>query len=96
MHECLKAVCKDFEGCSNFLKDKTEHKINIVNKAFDDFMECFSSLKDEKLDYPKEFISDVRYYIEGNIPLVKKFEDVEMRYLMLSDFYDFCRLTKKI
>jgi hypothetical protein len=96
MQECLKLVCKDFEECSNFLKDKTEQKTNIINKTFSNFMECFSSLKEEKLDYPKEFINDVSYYMEGNEPLVKKFEDVEMRYLMLSDFYDFCRLTKKI
>ena len=27
--------------------------------------------------------------------LVKKFQDVQMRYLMLSDFYDYVRLTKK-
>jgi hypothetical protein len=96
MQECLKDICKEFESCSNFLKDKSEQKINTVNKIFAEFMECFSSLKEEKLEYPKEFINDVRYYVEGNEPLVKKFEDIEMRYLMLSDFYDFCRITKKI
>ncbi|WP_373073133.1 hypothetical protein [Sulfurimonas sp.] len=96
MQECLVSICKEFETCSNFLNEKTEEKTNTINKIFMEFMECFASLKAEKLDYPKEFINDVKYYNEGNEPLVKKFEDIEMRYLMLSDFYDFCRITKKI
>jgi len=62
---------------------------------FLDFMECFSSIKEEKLQYPKEFIDDVRLFNEGNFIVVKKFQDVQMRYLMLSDFYDYARLTKK-
>jgi hypothetical protein len=94
MQECLKNICREFEECSGFLKDKTEEKSELVNKIFYEFIECFASLKEEKLDYPKEFINDVRYYKEGNEPLVKKFEDIEMRYLMLSDFYDYCRITK--
>jgi hypothetical protein len=58
-------------------------------------MECFKSLGAEKLDYPKEFINDVKLYHEGFKPLHQKFEDIEIRYLMLSDFYDFARLTKR-
>jgi len=49
----------------------------------------------EKLEYPNEFINDVRLYHEGFAPLHRKFEDIETRYLMLSDFYDFVRLTKR-
>mgnify|MGYP000196167494 CR=1 FL=1 len=52
-------------------------------------------IKEEKLKYPKEFIHDVTLFNEGNFMLVKKFQDVQMRYLMLSDFYDYARLTKK-
>jgi nitrogen fixation/metabolism regulation signal transduction histidine kinase len=58
-------------------------------------MECFSSIKAEKLEYPKEFIDDVRLFNEGNFMVVRKFQDIQMRYLMLSDFYDYARLTKK-
>jgi len=94
MNECLIKICVTFEDVSDFLTDKTVAKENVINTSFLNFIECFSSLKEKKLEFPKEFINDVKYYLEGNEPLVKKFEDVEMRYLMLSDFYDFCRLTK--
>jgi len=95
MQECLTSICREFESCSNFLQNKTEEKIKTVDKLFYEFIECFSSLKDEKLDFPKEFISDVKYYVEGNEAILKKFNDADMKYLMLSDFYDFCRITKK-
>lgn len=58
-------------------------------------MEGFPSIKEEKLEYPKEFTHDISLFNEGNFMLVKKFQDVQMRYLMLSDFYDYVRLTKK-
>jgi len=58
-------------------------------------MECFATLKEEKLEYPKEFITDVRLYHEKFPPLLQKFEDIQIQYLMLSDFYDFARLTIK-
>lgn len=95
MHQCLIDICKDFEALEGFLDNKSSQKEFIVNKLFYKFMECFGNLKEEKLSYPKEFINDARLFQEGFIPLLQKFEDVEIRYLMLSDFYDFVRLTKK-
>jgi hypothetical protein len=95
MHKCLTAICKEFENLKGFLEDQTPQKKFLVNKLFVQFMECFGSLKEEKLSYPKEFIGDVRLYHENFPPLLQKFEDVEIQYLMLSDFYDFARLTKK-
>ncbi len=95
MQECLTNICKEFETCLNFLNDKSEDKTKTVEKLFYSFIDCFSSLKDEKLDYPKEFKTDVKYYVEGNEAILKKFEDADMKYLMLSDFYDYCRITKK-
>lgn len=95
MHNCLREICKDFETIEGFLENKTSQKEFIVSKLFYKFMDCFANLKEEKLSYPKEFINDVRLYHEGFVPLLQKFEDVEIRYLMLSDFYDFARLTKK-
>ena len=94
MHNCLITICKEFEETKGFLQDRSETKTKLVNKLFFDFIDCFSNLKEEKLDFPKEFIHDVKLYTEGFEPLVKKFEDIEIRYLMLSDFYDFARLKK--
>jgi hypothetical protein len=88
-------ICERFEETTGFLSDKSHEKEQIVTTLFFDFLECFSSLKAEKLEYPKEFQNDVKLYLAGHAILKKKFEDIDIRYLMLSDFYDFCRLTKR-
>lgn len=95
MQKCLVEICKEFENLKGFLQNQTPQREKLVHKLFLEFMECFGSLKEEKLEYPKEFINDVKLFHERYEPLLKKFEDVQIRYLMLSDFYDFARLTKK-
>lgn len=95
MNECLVNICEAFEETTDFFSNRSQGKEKIVTKIFFEFLDCFSSLKAEKLEYPKEFQNDVKLYLQGHPILKKKFEDVEIRYLMLSDFYDYCRLTKK-
>ena len=95
MNECLVSICRGFEETTDFFSNRSEQKEQVVTKLFFDFLDCFSSLGAEKLEYPKEFQNDVKLYLQGHPILQKKFEDVEIRYLMLSDFYDFCRLTKR-
>lgn len=95
MHKCLNKICKEFESLKGFLKNPNDEKKELVNRLFYDFMECFPTIKEEKLEYPNEFVEDVRLYNEGLEIVHKKFEDIEIRYLMLSDFYDFSRVTKK-
>lgn len=95
MNACLVAICETFEKTTDFLSDRSPEKEQTVNRLFFDFLDCFSSLQAEKLDYPKEFQNDVKLYLQGHPILQKKFEDVEIRYLMLSDFYDFCRITRR-
>lgn len=95
MHKCLNKICKEFESLKGFLKNPNDEKKKLVNRLFYDFMECFPTIKEEKLEYPNEFVEDVRLYNEGLEIVHKKFEDIEIRYLMLSDFYDFSRVTKK-
>lgn len=95
MNRCLVNICEKFEEINDFLAQRSLEKDEIISGLFFDFLECFSSLQAERLSYPKEFQNDVKLYLQGHPILKKKFEDVEIRYLMLSDFYDFCRLTKK-
>lgn len=95
MNACLVKICETFEDTGDFLSNRSLQKEAVVTSLFFDFLECFSSLKAEKLEYPKEFQNDVKLYLQGHEILKKKFADVEIRYLMLSDFYDFCRLTKR-
>jgi uncharacterized protein (UPF0305 family) len=95
MHKDLIKICKEFETLKGFLKDRTPQKEQLLNRLFLEFIDSFSTLKEEKLDYPKEFRDDVRLYKDEFESILKKFEDIEIRYLMLSDFYDFARLTKR-
>jgi len=95
LNQCLVNICESFEETTDFLSNRSLEKEKMVTKLFFDFLDCFSSLQAEKLEYPKEFQNDVKLYLQGHPILQKKFEDVEIRYLMLSDFYDFCRLTKR-
>ncbi|HGZ71190.1 MAG TPA: hypothetical protein ENK87_02215 [Nitratifractor sp.] len=95
MHPCLVKICEEFETLRGFLPTPTPKQEKLASKLFFEFLDCFSSLKEEKLEYPKEFSHDVRLYLEGNKKLVEKFEDITIRYLMLSDFYDYVRLTKR-
>ncbi|MEA2028764.1 MAG: hypothetical protein U9N49_07290 [Campylobacterota bacterium] len=95
MKPCLIAICQEFEKLKGFLNTPSDEQIALVDRLFFEFLECFSGLKEEKLEFPKEFAHDVSLYLEDFEPLVKKFEDKQIRFLMLSDFYDYARLTKK-
>lgn len=94
MDPSLISICKDFEQLQGFLHHHNPEQIATVHTLFEDFMKCFIELKEEKLNYPKEFQEDVKLYHQGFEPIIQKFEDVEIRYLMLSDFYDFARIKK--
>jgi hypothetical protein len=67
----------------------------MVEMLFESFMVSFSFLREEKLDYPQEFRDSVTAYNDENKTTKDYFEDIEMKYLILSDFYDYARLTKK-
>lgn len=95
MDHCLIGICERFEKITDFIGNKTPEQEESVSTLFFDFIDCFSSLQAEKLEYPKEFQKDVKYFLQGEPVMTKQFEDIEFRYLMLSDFYDFCRLTKR-
>jgi len=95
MHPRLTNICEEFETLKGFLDNQTPEKTEKLHSIFYELIDCFSELKGEKLEYPKEFREDVRLYKEEYAPIIKKFEDTKIRYLMLSDFYDFVRITKK-
>lgn len=95
MNPCLIRICERFETIADFLAHRSPEKEEVIRHLFLDFIDCFSSLGAEKLEYPKEFQKDVKYYLQGEPNITQQFKDTEFMYLMLSDFYDFCRLTKR-
>jgi hypothetical protein len=95
LDQCLVGICERFEEITDFLAHSSQEQEESLTQLFLDFVECFSSMGAEKLEYPKEFQKDVKYFSQGEPIMKQQFEDIEFRYLMLSDFYDFCRLTKR-
>lgn len=95
VNQCLVHICERFEKMTDFLTQRSKEQEKVVSNLFQDFVECFSSLQAEKLEFPKEFQKDIKFYQQGEPIMMKQFEDIEFRYLMLSDFVDFCRLTKR-
>lgn len=95
VNQCLVHICERFEKITDFLTQRSPDQEEIVSNLFQDFVDCFSSLQAEKLEFPKEFQKDVKYYLQGEPIMMEQFKDIEFRYLMLSDFVDFCRLTKR-
>lgn len=95
VNQCLVRICERFETITDFLTQRSPEQDKIVINLFQDFVECFSSLQAEKLEFPKEFQKDVKFYLQGEPVMMEQFKDIEFRYLMLSDFVDFCRLTKR-
>jgi hypothetical protein len=95
MNRDLEIICKIFETTKGFMKNPTKKKCDMVEMLFESFMVSFSFLREEKLDYPQEFRDSVTAYNDENKITKDYFEDIEMKYLILSDFYDYARLTKK-
>ncbi len=95
MRECLVEILKRFESVGDFLITKSSKDKELIDEIFSDFLICFSGLKEEKLSYPKEFRDDVKLYLSGEELIVNKFRDIDVKYMMLCDFYDFCYLNKK-
>jgi hypothetical protein len=91
----INEIIEEFKYIGDFFTNRTMEQEILVDKLFFAFMVAFDNLKEEKLSYPKEFITDVRLYNNNYEPILKKFEDIEMKYLILSDFYDFCYLVNR-
>jgi len=60
---CLSKIYQEFEELSEFLSNRSQNDILKINKLFLEFLDCFSSLSAEKLEYPKEFQNDVKLYL---------------------------------
>ena len=55
LDQCLVGICEKFEEITDFLAHRSQEHEAIVIQLFADFVEYFSSVGAEKLDYPKEF-----------------------------------------
>ena len=93
MQQCLEYICKEFEKVKDYLHAPSPAKELIINNLFENFMHCFSEYPFEKKRYPHEFLEVSNLYNAGDIVVQKRFSDIGMRYLLLSDFYDYVKIT---
>lgn len=84
-------VLYEFERLGDFLNKRTKEDEERVYRIFEEFVVAFWS---RRAEFPHEFENDIGLYRQKHPPMVKRFEDIEIRYLCLSDFYDYCRLMK--
>jgi len=93
MQQCLEYICREFEKVKDYLHHPSPVKELIINNLFENFMKCFLEYPFEKKRYPKEFLETANLYNDGDVVTLKRFEDIGMRYLFLSDFYDYVKIT---
>lgn len=80
----------------HFLKYRSESDENEISSIFEETAKMFSDMREEKLSMPKEFVRDLGLYSRKDEATVEYFSDIEKRYLLLSDLYDFLRLKRMI
>lgn len=93
MQQCLEYICKEFEKVKDYLHAPSPIKEHIINNLFENFMSCFMEYPFEKKRYPHEFLDVATLYNAGDSVVKKRFSDSGMRYLLLSDFYDYVKIT---
>ena len=93
MQQSLEYICKEFEKVKDYLQVPTPEKEHIIDNLFADFMRCFVEYPFEKKRYPKEFLEAATLYNASDTVVRRRFEDIGMRYLLLSDFYDYVKIT---
>ncbi|MFW5989769.1 MAG: hypothetical protein ACOCP1_00040 [Campylobacterales bacterium] len=96
MQECLVRLLREYEELENILLTKNRAVYPKVNMLFERLVDCFYNLGSDKLLFPNEFQRDVALYKGGNSSVIRKFRDVEIRYMFIADLYDYCRLKKII
>lgn len=90
----LKVILTQFRECKNIFNSRDDSK--KISTLFDELILSIDNLGSEKLTLPREFRDDTSLYLKGDRATLEKFEDIENRYLMLSDLYDYLRVKKLI
>jgi len=89
-------ILKDFGKYENFLTDRHTQDEEEIAKLFDEVAKTINAMKEEKLSIPNGFVRDLGLYVRKNPEIVEYFEDIERKYLLLSDLHGYLRLKGKI
>ncbi len=79
-----------------FLSARTPFDENAIYEMFEKTASVFREMGVQKLELANEFVRDMGLYNRGDALTHEYFSDIEKRYLLLSDLYDFLRLKRLI
>lgn len=79
-----------------FLSARTPFDENAIYEMFEKTAGVFREMGVQKLELANEFVRDMGLYNRGDALTHEYFSDIEKRYLLLSDLYDFLRLKRLI
>lgn len=79
-----------------FLSARTPFDENAIHEMFEKTASVFREMGVQKLELANEFVRDMGLYNRGDALTHEYFSDIEKRYLLLSDLYDFLRLKRLI
>ncbi len=97
MHSCLiMQILKNLKKYENFLTKRSVEDEKEIALLFDETALFLDGMKEEKLSLPSGFVRDLGLYMRKKPEMIEYFEDIERRYLLLSDLYGYLKLKGKI
>jgi hypothetical protein len=85
-------LLSEFKNYRGFLENRKFE--DELFELFESVVDEFYQLEEKKLLFPKEFQIAISLYKKDDKGTLKIFENIENRYLMLSDLYDFLKIQK--
>jgi hypothetical protein len=89
-------ILKELGKYESFLTTRDKSDEQKIAEIFEAVAKEVCEMKEEKLTLPCGFVRDLRLYTEKKPEIVKYFEDIEQKYLLLTDLYGYCRVKGKI
>lgn len=86
---------RDFDRYDSFLTQRDESDEAKVWDIFEKAAFAVKNMGQEKLFLPDGFVRDLTLYADENPHITLYFEDVEKRYLLLSDLHGFLKLKSR-
>jgi hypothetical protein len=85
-----------FDTYKDFLTTRCAADEAKINEIFEQTADTFHTMGAKKLEMPREFVRILGFYSKADAITCEYFSDIEKRYLLLSDLYDFLRLKKML
>lgn len=89
-------ILRGFEKYDSFLSHRTEADELSVAHIFDTVADELSRMGEEKLSLPYGFVRDLRLYVQKLPEIVQYFDDIERKYLLLTDLHGYLKLKGKL